>query len=98
MPEPEIEKAIDEALGGGPRAGEIAEMIAALEGRSAALARDAATAASEKERRSANARRRAIERRIADLRREQVVAQFAEDSVRLAAARAALREVIADDV
>lgn len=88
----EIERAIEEALEGKPRARELAEMIAALEVRQATFQRERDAAANETQRREWVARLREVEKQIRILREEQAITEFVESSVRVTVTRAQMEE------
>ena len=86
----DLERAVDEALGGNPRAAEIGAMVEALEERRAAIAAEKpndSEAVGERRRRLAE-----LDRQVAVLREDMAVSSFVEASVRVAAARQQIEE------
>lgn len=81
MPD-EAEEAIGEVLSGRPRAGDLAEMVAALRARREALARERDAAPDEAGRKAWETRLREADRQIGVLREEQAITEFVELSVR----------------
>jgi hypothetical protein len=83
----DTENAIDEALEGKPRSGELAEMISALELRRQTFERERKAAAEEEQRKSWTQRINEVDRQIQLLRQEMAITDFVERSVRVAASR-----------
>lgn len=83
----EVERAIDEALEGRPRAEQVAEIAAALRERRKGLARELQTLTDPEERKAYEKRIDQLDEQIAMLRQEQAIAEFVENSVRATAAR-----------
>lgn len=88
----DLEKAVDEALGGGPRASEIAGMIAALQERRDTVAAELRAAAAPTTDRSAKVAE--LDRHIALLQEDMAISSFVEGSVRVALARQLLEEEV----
>jgi hypothetical protein len=88
----DLEGAIDEALGGNPRASEIAPMVAALEQRRATIAAEPAVepvARTERQRKLNE-----LDRQINVLREDMAISGFIEDSVRVAVTRQLLEQEV----
>jgi hypothetical protein len=88
----DLDGAIDEALGGGPRADEIATMVAALEQRRSLVAAerpDEADARADQRRRLQD-----LDRQIGVLREDMAISSFVEGSVRVAVTRQQLEEIV----
>lgn len=83
----DTEQAIDEALGGDPRADELAEMISALEVRRETFQRELDGASGEAGRKEWTQRLREVQKQIDLLKEEQAINRFVENSVRVAATR-----------
>lgn len=87
MMQDDTEKAIDEALEGKPRSGELAEMIAALEVRRETFERERAAATTYEARKSWAQRQKEVDRQIEMLRQEMAITDFVERTVRSAISR-----------
>ena len=83
----ETEEAIGEALGGNPRAVELAEMIAALEVRKETFERERGVAPGDEAKKSWAQRINEVDRQIQMLQQELAITDFVERSVRVAASR-----------
>ena len=79
----ETNEAIDQVLGGDPRADQLAEMIAALEVRRDTFARERESAQNADERKEWAKRMREVEKQIDILRQEMAITDFVEKSVRV---------------
>ena len=79
----ETQDAIDQALEGGPRANELAEMVAALEVRRETFARERDTATDDAGRKEWSQRVREVDKQIKVLRQEMAITEFVEKSVRV---------------
>jgi hypothetical protein len=87
MMQDDTEKAIDEALEGKPRSGELAEMIAALEVRRETFERERAAATTDEARKIWAQRLKEVDRQIEMLRQEMAITDFVERTVRSAMSR-----------
>lgn len=83
----EVERAIDEALEGRPRAAQLAEIAAALRERRNGLARELQTLTDADERAAYARKIEVLDEQIAMVRQERAIAEFVENSVRATAAR-----------
>ena len=79
----ETNEAIDQVLGGDPRADQLAEMIAALEVRRDTFAREKESALGPDERKEWAKRISEVEKQIDILRQEMAITDFVEKSVRV---------------
>jgi hypothetical protein len=77
----EADEAIDEFLEGKPRASELAQMVAALEGRRETYQREMETAVEARKKEWAS-RIREVDNQIRILREEQAITGFVEDQIR----------------
>ncbi len=87
MEQPEIEQAIDIALEGAPRAEQLSAMIQTLRQRRAGLARDLQTESDAARRREIQKRMAELDKQIGTLAEQQAISHFVEMSVRVSAMR-----------
>ncbi len=90
--DPDLEQARDQALGGKPRAHEVAAMIDALEDRLRTYIRERDAATTDETRKLWSLKVQQTGEQIRLLREEQAITEFVENSVRFTVARSRIDE------